>query len=128
MDHRTLFQNIIRFLGIAAIGTLIGLSGVSAVHSANVYPRLISPNGDGINDFVFFVLENNTGAPAQGAIYNAQMLKVADVRESTVFMLNRTILLWDGKDESGAVVNAGIYIYKVQVGNDAFTGTVGVVR
>ncbi len=128
MTHRALFKNIIRFFGIAAIGALIGLSGVAAVNSASVYPRLISPNGDGINDLVFFVLENNTAAPAQGTIYNAQMLKVADVRESTVFMLNRTILVWDGKDESGSVVNAGIYIYKVQVGNDAFTGTVGVVR
>ncbi len=128
MRHPGIHKNLLRSLGIALAAAFLCCVRAGAVDPANVYPRLISPNGDGVNDFVFFVLENKTGAQTKGTIYNSQMFKVSEVRESSLFILDRSILVWDGKDESGSVVSAGIYIYKVQVGDEAYTGTVGVVR
>ncbi len=92
-----------------------------------VYPRTITPNNDGINDRVFFLFENPSLAAAGGSIYDSQSAKVADLRSTDLFG-GDTVLFWDGTDESGAVVSGGFYIYKLQVGEKNFSGTVAVAR
>ena len=42
--------------------------------------------------------------------------------------LGETELKWNGKNESGEIVESGIYIYQLQVGNSIKTGTIIVVK
>ena len=42
--------------------------------------------------------------------------------------LGETELKWDGKDESGEIVESGIYIYQLQVGDSFKTGTIIVAK
>jgi hypothetical protein len=42
--------------------------------------------------------------------------------------LGETELKWDGKNESGEIVESGIYIYQLQVGNSTKTGTIIVAK
>ncbi len=42
--------------------------------------------------------------------------------------LGQTELKWDGKNESGEIVESGIYIYQLQVGNSTKTGTIIVAK
>lgn len=92
------------------------------------FPRTITPNGDGINDIVFFLFENPTDAPVKGTIYDLKSAKVAAAKKIDIIEGNNTVLSWDGKDDSGAVVTGGVYLYKIEIGDKTFTGTVAVAR
>lgn len=88
------------------------------------YPRTITPNGDGVNDRVFFFFEA-TDAPKAGRIYDLTGALVANMKPGPV---QDSSLVWDGKDNRGNVVSSGIYLYKVSLGDKSATGTVVVAR
>lgn len=92
-----------------------------------VYPRIISPNNDGINDRVFFLFENPSQAKTSGAIYDPLSARVTDLKTTDLFG-GDTVLYWDGTDDAGAAVSGGYYIYKLDVGDRSFSGTVAVAR
>ncbi len=94
----------------------------------SVYPRTISPNNDGSNDKIFFFYENPTDAPVSGQIFDRRSVKVADAKKIDSFLGNSSVLAWDGTDDSGAVVQGGVYLYKIEIGDKTFTGTVAVAR
>lgn len=100
----------------------------AGIQHNSVFPRTITPNGDNSNDIVFFFFENQTGAPVRGTIYDLRSMKVGNVSESNIFVSGTSVLTWDGKDESGATVPGGVYLYKIEVGGETFTGTVTVAR
>jgi hypothetical protein len=90
------------------------------------YPRVITPNEDGVNDYVFFFFET-TDASADGRIYDLNSALVASMKPGP----NKTdlmSLIWDGKDDRGHVVPMGVYLYKVTIGNESVTGTIVVAR
>ena len=100
----------------------------SAFQQNGVFPRTITPNNDGINDQVFFFFENSTDAQVQGTLYDMRSAKVAEAKKSDLFAGNSSVLTWDGSSLSGSVVPGGIYIYKIEVGENTYTGTVAVAR
>ncbi len=95
------------------------------LEQANVFPRLFTPNGDGYNDRVYFILENPNNAEVSGQISDLSGRYVARVQTLNTI---GTTLFWDGKDSNGATVPSGAYLYKVQGEGKTFTGTVGVAR
>ncbi|HAH31427.1 MAG TPA: hypothetical protein DCL44_03830 [Elusimicrobia bacterium] len=88
------------------------------------YPRTITPNGDSINDRVFFFFEA-TNAPKEGRIYD---LNGAFVGKMIPGPVQDSSLVWEGKDDKGHVVSRGIYLYKIDIGGHSVTGTVVVAR
>ncbi len=108
-------------LRVAATATSLSLD------QANVYPRVFTPNGDGFNDRVYFVLENPNSAAVTGQIVDLGGRVVATLAPQSGTGIGTT-LIWDGKDSSGAVVPGGAYIYKIKGEGKTFTGTVGVAR
>ena len=88
-----------------------------------VHPRTFSPNGDGLNDFVFFDLNNSGGEPMSGKIFDIHAADVSDIE-----ILSPVRMRWNGKDRSGRAVPDGAYIYQIKVGETRVTGTVVVVK
>ncbi|OGR86086.1 MAG: hypothetical protein A3A86_00795 [Elusimicrobia bacterium RIFCSPLOWO2_01_FULL_60_11] len=80
-----------------------------------------------MNDRVFFLFENPSQAQASGSIYDALSSRVSDLKTTDLFG-GDTVLYWDGTDTAGAVVTGGYYIYKLDVGDRSFSGTVAVAR
>ncbi len=90
-----------------------------------VVPRVVTPNGDLLNDVVFFKFDNTlSGLPLETSIWDIHGSKVGDMSLDN----NETSLTWDGKDESGRILPSGIYIYSIKIGKNQATGTVVVAR
>ena len=97
-----------------------------------VLPRIISPNDDGINDVVYFKLDNPTLAEISGAVFDMSGGEVASltrVVDLSIF-LPETVdgLQWDGRDHSGRRVPAGPYVYRIQGDGNVFNGIVVVAQ
>jgi len=90
------------------------------------YPRVITPNGNE-NRRVFFFADNPTDAPLEGTIYDVRGAKVRELRVNAMSP-TPTSVVWDGRDEQGAVVPSGVYLYEIRAGDDSVTGTVAVAR
>lgn len=93
-----------------------------------VYPRIFSPNGDGINDIVYFDLVNPLLDGIEGRIYDSDGATVADIRFDSYPGGNVERWVWDGLDGNGNAVRAGIYIYEVRGNGKTITGTVVVAK
>lgn len=90
---------------------------------------IITPNNDGKNDFAWIRYFNPQGNYPVVRIYNLDGQLVAD--EQTIIFQNAypdIIWKWDGKDISGNLVPAGIYIYISNDGLQKHTGSILVVR
>jgi gliding motility-associated-like protein len=99
-----------------------------SLDAGNVYPRVFTPNGDGFNDRVYFVLENPNNVSVTGEIFDLAGRYVATLQPPTANSGIGTTLIWDGKDSNGSVVPSGAYIYKIQGEGKTFTGSVAVAR
>jgi len=101
------------------------LKGAGGILTAgSPYPRVITPNGDEVNDRAFFFFET-TDASADGKIYDLNSAFVASMKPGPV---QDASFVWDGKDSSGHVVPMGVYLYKVAIGKESVTGTIVVAR
>jgi hypothetical protein len=94
----------------------------------NVFPRLFSPNGDGMNDFVYFIVENPLLAGVSGKIYDVLGAEVSEIKPATEGAPTTNSLIWDGRDKSGSIVPAGVYIYEITGEGKSITGTVVVIQ
>jgi gliding motility-associated-like protein len=102
-------------------GNQISSSGSASI---TVSPQVITPNGDGINDVVNFVLNNPNNSSVTGTIYNRKGRFVANLTGSGGI----GNLSWDGKDSNGVVVPMGLYVYIIQGDSFKFKGVVAVAR
>jgi gliding motility-associated-like protein len=106
------------------------VSFVCAAHfsviKSKVYPKIITPNGDGKNDLFWVFYENPMDDAVQGRIFDVRGAEVADMVH--VNGAEEYSLTWDGKDGSGRVVPAGIYLYQIESEGTVYTGSVVVAR
>lgn len=110
-------------LGLFQIQTLYRDS--SAVFDlSNLSSRVITPNGDGLNDVVIFTYDpgpNNT-VPT-GRILDLQGREIAAMVPGLV----PNTLTWDGKS-GGRAVRGGVYVYQIKGDGKTFNGTVVIAR
>lgn len=85
-----------------------------------VYPRIFTPNNDGLNDVVNFEYAN----PNEKGV----VCRIFDIRGALVRQLDigqtETSFAWDGKDEKGKVTLSGVYIYQLEGEGKVINGTV----
>ena len=108
-------------------------SAANALSEVRARPPVFTPNGDGVNDFT--VIEF---AIAKVAIPRAVEIRIFDLSGVEMRRLQTELLgagaygraeddgdersspgYWDGRDEEGALVPPGIYLYQVEIGLDA---------
>lgn len=126
-------QTGLLILGGILIGSAIGYRQVwagssqsfGALTMTTVKPRVITPNGDAKNDTVFFQFDSAlSGLPIESSIVDISGAKVSGMSMNS----DETALTWNGKDENGKAVPAGIYIYAIKIGKKLATGTVVVAK
>jgi len=99
-----------------------------ALNKGNVYPRVFTPNGDGFNDTVYFILENPNNVSVKGEIFDLNGRYVAAMPAPTSNPGFGSTLVWNGNDSSGSSVPSGEYIYRIKGEDKAITGTISVAR
>ena len=131
MTQRRSIINTILFLGVVFLSSLnekpvLGASqSLGGVVLTEVAPRIVTPNGDMLNDVIFFRFDSAlSGLPVETAILDLHGAKVAEMTLDT----NETALLWNGKGDSNQNVPTGIYVYSIKLGKNLATGTVVVAR
>ena len=91
----------------------------------------ITPNGDGVNDVLDmrFVVFKLAAATPTLALYDLAGRQVAAIESTPTATGHR--FTWTGRDESGALVAPGMYLYRLDLGaesgRDTRTGVVSVV-
>lgn len=105
-----------------------GPSLAFGLQKENVYPRIVTPNGDGLNDRIFFRLDNPNNASVEGVVYDVTGREVASLRMPHSTTETQTTLVWEGRDDAGAAVPSGEYVYRLKGEGKSFTGLVAVAR
>ncbi|MBM3239451.1 hypothetical protein FJZ31_24425 [Candidatus Poribacteria bacterium] len=119
--NNTVIVKVDNISGLFAIFEIAEAPQVFKVYKPR--PNPFTPNGDGVNDFVRFYFENPQGVETIVRIYD---LRGALVRELTNVVT--TEVTWDGKDEDGKLLELGLYIYQIKVGDNVKGGTVVLAR
>ena len=85
-----------------------------------VIPSPFTPNGDGVNDVAWFVWPAMEG--------NRITVTVFDLEGVPVRELEAQQPSWDGRDEAGAEVPGGLYVYWAEAAGRSVSGLVCVAR
>ncbi|MFH1282354.1 MAG: gliding motility-associated C-terminal domain-containing protein [bacterium] len=106
-DHFSIF-------GVFPLGDITTLTSVSYKPTQ----KIITPNGDGYNDFLLF--NNLEGKGVEIKIFNIAGKKIRSI--------NHEPYQWDGKDDDGNFAEIGVYIYQFKVEGKRINGMIGVAR
>lgn len=90
---------------------------------SNISSRVLTPNGDGLNDLIIFRFDNPRRSPIEGKIFDLYGAYVADMTAGTW----EDTLVWDGRS-GGRTAPSGVYIYQVKGEDKRFNGTIVVAR
>ncbi len=112
-------------MNIAPASTSSGSQSLGGITLEEVKPRVITPNGDALNDVVFFQFDTSVaGLPIEGDIRDIRGARVSGMEMNVA----EDALIWDGRDDNGRTSPSGIYIYSIKIGQNQATGTVVVAR
>jgi hypothetical protein len=97
------------------------VAGASAVSALDRRPaeKILTPNNDTINDHVDFDFSGLTG--------KVEIFDISNHRVRTLSGTN-TMLRWDGTDDSGRIVESGVYIYQYKADDTLISGVIGVAK
>jgi hypothetical protein len=131
-------RTVIVAAGLALLGFALSHAQSGLVTFYGPLSRIVTPNGDGLNDLIFFCFENPQDSDISGKIYTLLGTEVS----STGPRSNRTALLgagcpasviraqystWNGM-AGNERISSGVYVYRIKSEDQVFSGTVIVVR
>ena len=109
--------------------TLVGAVQEGAlVQAVEVEPRVVTPNGDGVNDemgFHFQVVKVDGASPVEVFIHDMRGRRVRRLVEHRPTSTGIYGMEWDGRDEQGTVVPPGVYLARVRVDTDTEGARIG---
>ncbi len=95
--------------------------------------RVVTPNGDGLNDRLFICFDNFSDSDVSGRIYTllgAEVASMSWVRAPLPGCAGGTLAqhaTWDARTTEGTV-RSGIYVYRIEAEGRRYAGTFLVVR
>jgi gliding motility-associated-like protein len=92
-------------------------SGPVSAASLRPTERIITPNGDGVNDTVTF----------SGLAANEEV-KIFDLRGRRVRSIPGPSAVWDGKEDDGRTAESGVYLYQYTLGGERVSGVIAVAK
>ena len=102
-----------------SVGTLVSIIGSLTLPTED-FPNVITPNGDGINDYLDMDQYFNVCLPYSLSIWNRWGTVVYEQKIGS--------LPFEGKDLSGAKLTDGVYFYKINFGEQEKLGTISILR
>ena len=131
-DNRTISSSINRY-GTYQIREAFRASDFNVL---SVEPKkIITPNGDCINDFFTVRFDNPLDSSVTARIYdingrNIGSMKTIDANsQSCLTASSDSSLTWDGRDERGELMDAGVYVYQITTTEGKrFTGTIVIAK
>lgn len=132
---------IVKKTMLAALAAgLTAFLGVSTIHAQSggfrffgPLSRVVTPNGDNINDRVFVCFDNFSDSGVSGRIYTllgADVATMSWVRAPLPGCAGGTLpqyAVWDGRTTEGTA-RSGIYVYRIEAEGKTYAGTFLVVR
>ncbi len=124
---------------LAVFGFALARAQSGAVVFYGPMSRVITPNGDTINDVAFFCFENPNDSDISGRIYSLLGSEVASISPRRdrgsggvgngcpASVIKAQFMTWDGT-AGGSRVRSGLYVYRFVSEEQVFTGTLLVVR
>lgn len=119
----------------AGLGALLGAAQIHAQSGGFRFfgplGRVITPNGDNVNDRLFIYFDNFSDSGVSGKIYTllgaevASMNHVRGALPSGAFPQQHAT--WDGT-ANGSYVRSGMYVYRIEAEGKTYAGTLLVVR
>lgn len=94
---------------------------------SNVYPKTFTPNDDGFNDRIFWLIENPNQITVQGRVTDTSGRTVASLQSPSPQSPTVT-MTWDGRDQAGANAPIGEYIYIIEGENSLISGLISLAR
>ena len=118
------------FIGILTTLLATPVDGVclSLNPATDIVPRIFSPNGDGINDVVYFKVDNPNLSRVSGAVFDMSGAQVASLAPVTDNIPTPDSLVWNGKDQNGNSVPSGPYVFRIDGEGSVLSGVVVVAR
>ena len=104
--------------------TFLQAAGFNFNPKIHLSGKVLTPNGDGANDIIFFNYDNPMDSQVTLKIFNIGGALIAAKTSN----LGDTQLSWNGKDTRAETVRSGIYIYDITAEGKDFHGTIIVVR
>ncbi len=131
-------RKIILAAGLTALGLALSHAQSGLVRFYGPLARVITPNGDGINDRAFFCFENPQDSDISGKIYTMLGTEVASIgprRDRTLMagsacpasVIRAQYATWDGTADN-VRVRSGVYVYRITSEEQVFAGTLLVIR
>jgi gliding motility-associated-like protein len=110
-------------VGVFQIRSQLRAAG-AVFDASNVYSRVITPNGDGLNDtFIVGYDPGPNSVTPSGRIYDLRGAVVSEMKPGLV----PNTIVWDGR-RNGRAVTSGVYVYQIKGDGKTFNGTVVVGR
>jgi hypothetical protein len=96
--------------------------------------RILTPNGDHVNDLAIFCFDNPADSDISGKVYTLLGTEVGSMGPRTRPALggcpagfDPQSVTWDGK-ANGQAVRSGVYVYRIASELKVYTGTLIVVK
>lgn len=126
---------------MTALAGLLALLGAAGLHAQSggfrffgPLSRVVTPNGDAVNDRMFFCFDNFSDSGVTGRIYTLLGAEVASMGPKTSSAGTSCpggalpqLVSWDGS-ANGARVRSGLYVYRIEAEGKTYAGTFLVVR
>ena len=98
--------------------------GVIKVSEFSVFPNPFTPNDDGFNDHVNFIIPDSVASEVAIKIFSIKGNRIREISRST-----NAILQWDGFDENNHLMQPGVYLYVISRNGDlVHRGTITLMR
>jgi len=94
---------------------------IFSITTCDARPQILTPNGDGINDIVYFQYPK--------MIFGDGIINIFDLEGEGIWESEHGAVIWDCRSSTGSIVLSGLYLYTVTVeGEVVCSGSLTVIR